>query len=130
MRCFLTGTQQWEKDRLFWRMTSSGEFSTKIYWEVKRDRQEEDVAFSGIWQSWIPSKISTFTWRLLHKVHPTDDKIQGIGFALPYKCSCCQFSQCETLEHLFFTGAEATRMWNFLAIAFHERRPLNMNQFK
>ena len=50
----------------------------------------------------LESEIITFLWRLLHKLLPTQDRIQRIVKKKPPHCQLCQDDLTEDLEHAFF----------------------------
>ncbi|KAL9672439.1 hypothetical protein QQ045_028689 [Rhodiola kirilowii] len=47
-------------DRLSWRVTTSGRFSAKAFYEFRRNNMPKDKIVGSIWQYWIPPKISGF----------------------------------------------------------------------
>ena len=51
---------------------------------------------------------------------PIDDRIVGMGFQMPSRCSCCSFnSQSENVKHLLFEGDWARYNWNWFINIFH-----------
>ncbi|KAL9659752.1 hypothetical protein QQ045_024561 [Rhodiola kirilowii] len=103
-------------DNLMWRDAESGTFSTKACYEKLRKSVPKNKTFRNIWQSWIPSKISTVVWRLFHRALPTDDNIGRLVFSMASKCWCCSFQKIETMEHMFVHSELAIKSWEFLAV--------------
>ena len=73
-----------------------------------------------IWKSFIPPKLSTLAWRLLHLMLPTDDALQRRGIFLVSACLLCDTLQCqESIMHVFLQCHFAQRCWRWLMNLFH-----------
>ena len=102
-----------EMDQACWCLEPSGQFSVKSTWEVIRPHKNLHTWGEGIWDSFLPTKISFFLWRVFWNRLPSDDRISQMGVYLCSKCCCCGNNpQTETLQHLLFYGEWATRAWN------------------
>lgn len=78
---------------------TSGEFSTKLIFQLIRDRREGFDWARYIWIKGLPSKISFFLWRLRRCI-PTDDNVKRLRVQLVSRCYCCEGRAKETLNHL------------------------------
>jgi len=96
-----------------WLLNTSGDFTTKSAFNLIRHSKNADKAFKLIWVAHILKKIYVFAWKLLCSSVPTDDRVQGCNIPLTSKCCCCASPKTETLEHLFFEGDLANRVWSF-----------------
>ncbi|CAM8940592.1 unnamed protein product [Rhodiola kirilowii] len=117
-------------DQLRWKGSDDDYFSARSFFKVSRAPQPRCSFFASIWQAWIPPKISTLVWKIMHKVVPTDDNIRKIGIQIPSRCTCCIHHRSESWEHLFFTSDIAKGIWDLLANLFDRKIPHNLHQFK
>ena len=100
-------------DEAVWMPTTSGKFSLASAYQEVRQVRNNSMAFSRIWQSSIPLKISFFMHRMLLRRLPLDDILGRMGFQLPSKCFCCVPATGEELEHVFSTGHLASQVWSY-----------------
>lgn len=76
-------------DRIFWRATSDGRFTTKSAWQLIRPSRPVQDSFRLLWSPIIPPTISFFCWRLWQDLIPADVIIQRrIGSQLASRCQC------------------------------------------
>ena len=108
-----------EGDQMVWTREGRGHFSVKSAWELVRSRRTVTLWGKGIWDQFLPTKISFFLWRMLWNRLPTDDRIVGMGFQMPSQCCCCAFNcQSENIKHLLFDGEWARYHWIWLVNNF------------
>ncbi|KAL9688685.1 hypothetical protein QQ045_033108 [Rhodiola kirilowii] len=117
-------------DRLSWRVTPSGRFSAKAFYEYRRKNMRKDKIFGSIWQCWIPQKISGFVWKFLHFGLPTDDAVIKLGIPITSKCRCCNMPIKESLLHLFLASEVAKDTCNFLGMLFDKKVPPSVTLLK
>ncbi|XP_027150473.1 uncharacterized protein LOC113750728 [Coffea eugenioides] len=84
-------------DSLVWTLEPSGDFSTKLAYQVVRSSGVQSWAFASVWHSLISPKLSFLMWRLLHEQLSVDNVLEKF--------------QLETLQHVFATGALANEVW-------------------
>ncbi|XP_070048893.1 uncharacterized protein [Nicotiana tomentosiformis] len=96
-------------DKPYWKLETRGELSVKSAWEYLRRRNEPALAYSKIWVKGLPFKISFFLWKVWKAKLPLDDWMRRLGYFMPSKCWCCAQPDQESLLHIFFTSAAATR---------------------
>lgn len=90
---------------------------------------EEDLAFPWhkLWWKAIPSKISSFAWKVVREHIPTKDNlmIRGISEGLgPGSCSMC-LGPLETSNHVLFSCLVALLVWQ--AISIWLNKPLSFS---
>ena len=88
-------------------------FSISKVWKSIRIPGPARPAFSFIWVSRLPPKVSLFMWRTLHDGLPLHDNLQRIGIPLASRCLCCGPGAVESIHHLFFHGCVARSVWNY-----------------
>ncbi|KAL9660641.1 hypothetical protein QQ045_025458 [Rhodiola kirilowii] len=82
-----------------------------------------------IGQKWIPSKVSSFVWKLCWGGLPTDDKVMKLGINLASRCVCCKRGS-ESIKHLFVEGVWGTEVWRYLALVFNKPTVRGVEGFK
>ncbi|CAN1759429.1 Putative ribonuclease H protein At1g65750 [Linum perenne] len=108
---------------IHWPLQTNGLFSV-----ASLRRALGDIRFSGfpnfpsnvIWISFIPSKITSFCWKVYHKKIATIDNLQRRGFYLANRCVLCLNSS-ESVEHLFLHCSFVSTIWSLLSsrLSFH-----------
>ena len=85
----------------------------------------------GIWDNFLPTKISFFLWKVLWGRLAMEDRIKQMGIALPSKCMCCKLRpQSEDAVHLLFEGEWATMCWKWLINIFQMRNKADKSFFQ
>ncbi|MQL88822.1 hypothetical protein Taro_021393 [Colocasia esculenta] len=79
--------------------------------KVIRPRGVHCPALLNIWHNAYNPRATMFGWHVLHRAIPTDDRISACGIHLVSKCSCCNISAAEELDHLLLTGETDTSLW-------------------
>ncbi|XP_071933913.1 uncharacterized protein [Coffea arabica] len=103
-------------DRMIWTATSSGQFSLSSAYSEVREIKPSSLLFRQVWHASVLVKVSFFMLRLLLNCLPLDDVLAARGFHLLSKCSCCQQSTIESLQHLFVEGDLAAAVWRFFGL--------------
>lgn len=67
-----------EQDKVVWALIPSGCFMVSSSWNCIRQRHEEQIHFSQIWNNLILLKLSFLAWRILFDRLPLYDKIQKL----------------------------------------------------
>ncbi|PKU60028.1 Putative ribonuclease H protein [Dendrobium catenatum] len=88
------------RDILLCDLSKDGGFLLKSAWHTFRVKNNKDTIFLNIWHKSIPTTISVFVWRILHRFIPTDDNLIKKGCILPSKCQCCFHK--ESTHHVFY----------------------------
>ena len=93
------------KKRLFWH------FSVLIYNVISF------FAWSIIWRSWAPMRVSFFAWEASWNIILTIDQLKRRGWNMPNKCYLCKVEE-ETSDHLILFCKKATMLWSLLFSLF------------
>ncbi|KAG7988464.1 hypothetical protein I3843_03G189700 [Carya illinoinensis] len=104
-------------DICVWKHTINGEFSTKLAWQLIRNRGAVCTWKKWLWKEWIPKKMSFFVWRARRRAIPIDDVIRRLGIPIVSKCECCFQAKVESFNHLFCEGEGPKVVWQFFADA-------------
>mgnify|MGYP004713772565 CR=1 FL=1 len=100
-------------DEVVWMPTKSGKFTLSSTFQKVRQARNSLIAFSQIWDSRTPLKVSFFMLWLLMGRLPLDDVLCKIRFHLPSKCFCYSMAAGESNEQVFSTGQVALEVWSF-----------------
>ncbi|KZV53735.1 hypothetical protein F511_00001 [Dorcoceras hygrometricum] len=98
----LTPISPYLDDRLIWKPSSHGNFTTRSAWELIRLRNTPRDIYTACWSKILSPTMSLFAWRWTQRKIPTDDILKSRGVPLASKCQCCDHE--ESLEHLFFSS--------------------------
>ncbi|KAL0928382.1 hypothetical protein M5K25_000259 [Dendrobium thyrsiflorum] len=91
-------------------------FRLKDAWNSFRVKKQVSKIFHLFWHKYIPSTVSVFIWRLVHKFIPTDDILIKKGFIIPSKCQCC--FHMDSLHHVFISSPVAVKVWIYFEDLF------------
>ncbi|KZV24446.1 hypothetical protein F511_25471 [Dorcoceras hygrometricum] len=72
--------------------------------------------------------MSLFAWRWTQRKIPTDDILKSRGVPLASKCQCCDHE--ESLEHLFFSGSVAIRVWEHFGRIFGVQQASHISNWR
>ncbi|KAL0928089.1 hypothetical protein M5K25_002329 [Dendrobium thyrsiflorum] len=97
------------EDKLNFTLTNNNCFNAKKVWNYFRTKFPTNKVFSMVWHRNIPSTVSVFVWRLLHKFVPADDMLIDKGISVVSKCQCC--FHVENINHIFVSGPVAVKLW-------------------
>ncbi|XP_070036476.1 uncharacterized protein [Nicotiana tomentosiformis] len=67
-----------ENDTPIWNEIQDGKFSIASAWKTLRQRKHISQFDSMIWHKNVPFKMACITWRTVHDIIPTDDRIKKI----------------------------------------------------
>ncbi|KAF5201191.1 hypothetical protein FRX31_009221 [Thalictrum thalictroides] len=98
-------------DTRIWMASPDGKFSIKSYVHLVQSNQRRQSIFKNIWNSWIPTKVSFFIWKLLKGAIPVDSAITRCHIPIVSKCLCCSQPSEETSLHLFIQSDLAKPVW-------------------
>lgn len=102
---------------LVWTPSSSGNFSLSTAYEYLRPRAGLTLSSDCIWGGGIPSKISIFMWKLLRRLLPFPDVIEGFGFCMPSICPFCLAANA-SLEHCLWLCGRVQEVWKHFSGLF------------
>lgn len=100
-------------DKPVWMLETKGDFSVKSSWEYLRKRRDPNIAYNNMWIKSLPFKMSFLMWRVWKGKLPLDDTVRRWGYFMPSRCWCCTNPEKESLDHLFFKSAAASRVWSY-----------------
>jgi hypothetical protein len=106
------------KDLLIWRGSSTGEFTVRSAYHMKKDcieAYEGDCSFSlkshtlwkSIWGLQIPNSIKMFLWWAYQNILPVKDNLNKRGLDLDPFCMFCKSEQ-ETIMHILWECPSTT----------------------
>lgn len=105
-----------EDDKWRWKFNADGIYSVNsAYKKLTEDNVTTTrKSFNQIWDTPAPLKVSGFSWQLLHRRLPTRSNLGRMNMILNNsgsQCPMCTSAE-ETEQHLLFTCAFATKVWN------------------
>ncbi|KAF5186301.1 hypothetical protein FRX31_024113 [Thalictrum thalictroides] len=62
-------------DKRIWMASADGKFSIKSYVHLVQSNERRQSIFRNIWNTWTPTKVSFFIWKLLKGAIPVDSAI-------------------------------------------------------
>ncbi|XP_075082606.1 uncharacterized protein LOC142166877 [Nicotiana tabacum] len=108
-----------ENDTPIWNEIQDGKFSIASAWKTLRQRKHISQFDSMIWHKNVPFKMACITWRAVHDIIPTDDRIKKFGTNIISKCCCCTSLNMqpaeESVQHLFTSGRYTQLLWDYYA---------------
>lgn len=107
-------------DSLVWPPTSDGVFSLKSAWELVRPHANPNPIAQAIEYLECAPKLKVFSWKIMHSIVVTDEKVQGMGIFLASKWVSCGNAS-ETMFHMLISGRIASVVWNFFSNLFGAR---------
>ena len=75
--------------------------------------QESFFPFRFVWNSWVPTKVSFFTWEASWGKVLTLDQLKKRGRSLANRCFLCG-EGAETVDHLLIHCSKAKILWDLL----------------
>ena len=73
-----------------------------------------------VWNPWIPSKVSFFTWEACWEKVLTLDQVPRRGWILTNKCALCK-RESESIDHIILHCDEARLLWQLVFSIFGVR---------
>jgi ribonuclease HI len=119
--CNLAISKYGQKDVLFWRGTSDGNFSVRsaYFMELNRKQKEHGEASSppkidhfwrDIWQLKVTNPTKTFIWRACSNILPTKVNLARKGVVQDDQCAiCCR--EAESTFHVLWSCPAAKDVW-------------------
>ena len=102
--------QPGEEDKLVWRLTKDGNFSTSSAYELFFVSNIRFPCAGPIWKSKAPTRCKFFMWIAVHQRCLTADNLQKRGWPHSDTCQLCQAAP-ETCTHLFVQCSFSSRVW-------------------
>jgi hypothetical protein len=106
-------TQLGQPDKHFWRMSASGQYSTKSAYEASFTGSLLFGAYERIWKTWALPKCALFLWLVIHNRCWTADRLAKRNLPHPNLCLLCEQEQ-EFINHLLVGCVFARQFWFIL----------------
>jgi len=119
----LTSTRE---DILRWGNNPKGTFNLKEAYKISAASPDwqPDLRWHALWTRGNWSKITLFSWLIMHNRALTWNNLQRRGFIEPSRCALCE-NEIETLNHILNTCPIACALWDDMAFIF---RPTDKNR--
>ena len=75
-----------------------------------------------LWKSFIPPRVSSTCWKLLHNKHPSQINLQKRGMILASRCEVCKHNE-DSLQHTFVNCPFASLLWRWISYIFNINIP-------
>ena len=89
---------------------------------------EKELHWKTVWsnlnKNFAKRKAKQISWKILHQIVYTENKLKKIGYSSNGKCHFCK-TEYETLEHLFVNCPVVKQMWDQVNNAFQMYNALN-----
>lgn len=110
-----------KEDILRWGSNPKGAFNLKEAYKLLAASldQQSNQKWQTLWSRGTWTKITLFSWLVLHNRALTWDNLQKRGFIGPSRCMLCE-NGLETLNHLLNTCPTACSLWDEMAIVFKQ----------
>jgi hypothetical protein len=96
-----------------WRLSSSGQYTTKSAYEALCQGYIRFDPWRRIWKSWAPGKCKIFIWLAAHDRCWTTDRLARGNLPHPKLCALCDQEE-ETINHLLSSCVFAREFWFIL----------------
>lgn len=98
-----------------WLGDNTGNYSVKSAYHLLTSEQNpcSDSLYKNVWNKYVPSKVTAFSWRAVRNRLPTLDNLVSRGVLQGNTnslCSGCHLAM-ETVSHLFFVCKLYSNMW-------------------
>ena len=97
-------------DKHIWRLSNSGEYSTKSAYEVLFQGAVYFKPAERIWKSHAPPKCRFFMWLVAHNRCWTADRLARRGLPHPARCLLCDQEE-ENIQHLLVGCVFSRQFW-------------------
>jgi len=121
------------KDRLMWKYSRDGNYSTKRAYELltedsleSQQFQQERKIWTAIWKAHVPLRIINFVWKLLHESLPTMTTLHSRGISNDVTCPLCNAEE-ETPTHLFLFCSFSRACWFGSDLGLHTSDIINVS---
>lgn len=105
-------------DRLVFKLSNNGDFSTKLYCEKIRTKGIRRGWASRVWQNNLIPKSASLLWKLMRHAVSVDNRVQTRGIPFVSRCRCCAECDIETITHLFIKSETAKAIWTCFGSIF------------
>jgi hypothetical protein len=103
-----------EPDKVIWRLTADGRYTTKSAYRAQFLGSRADYEWNRVWKSKVEPKCRFFLWVLLQNKLWTADRITRHGGQTNPICQLCK-TQSETAYHLMADCSYSRLVWQQLA---------------
>lgn len=66
-------------DKIIWMPTSDGLFTLKSAWGLVQPHANVNTVAKAIEKLWCAPKVQLFSWKIMHNIVVTDDKVASMG---------------------------------------------------
>uniref|UniRef100_A0A3Q7JAY2 Reverse transcriptase zinc-binding domain-containing protein n=1 Tax=Solanum lycopersicum TaxID=4081 RepID=A0A3Q7JAY2_SOLLC len=73
-------------DRVIWKLSNSGQFSSASTWDNLRQIEEVNNFYGKLWRKEIPFKMAFLVWRVINNKLSTDDRVAWMDIAIEPNC--------------------------------------------
>ena len=112
-----------DRDAITWTPNDKG-FTLRLAWDAIREHGQKLPWTRFIWTRGIILRKAFYTWRAHYRGLPTHDILMRRGFAIVSRCTL-YWCECETLDHLLWTGNFSKRIWDSILPGLHWDTPSN-----
>lgn len=102
--------QPWTADRHIWRLSNTGQYSTKLANEALFRGAIHFGAWERIWKTWSPPKCAFFLWLAAHDRCWTAGRLEKRNLPHAPLCLLCDQKK-ETINHLLVGCVFARQFW-------------------
>lgn len=99
-----------EEDRLVWRWSSDGTYSSRLAYWVLFLPTYPAADFDRTWATWAPLRVKIFLWLALRKRHWTADRRQRHGLDAAEYCYLCD-QEAEPIDHIITSCSFSRQVW-------------------
>ena len=108
-----------QPDNIKWKLSSSGEYSSKSACEAQFLGTIATPALSSIWKTWALPKCKFFAWLILQNRVWSSDRLARRGWPHNTSCALCR-QKMETALHLLADCRFTRRVWESNALWIQE----------
>jgi hypothetical protein len=106
-----------DRDRMRWKLTKSGQFSTKSLYREMTFGGIRDIKMQELWKTPMPLKIKIFVWLMLKGRIQAAHQLKKMKWNGDPLCKLCGAE--EDVDHLMFKCAPARFLWCCFRDVFH-----------
>lgn len=106
-----------DRDRMRWKLTKSGQFSTKSLYREMTFEGIRDIKMQELWKTPMPLNIKIFVWLMLKGRIQAAHQLKKMKWNGDPLCKLCGAE--EDVDHLMFKCAPARFLWCCFRDVFH-----------